>query len=112
MVLSTEVQAAELIATRLIYSATPKEREKFYLELDDHYQSQNLYECLNKLWNTSVQEWSEQQEEEFNKCDLQHILGMLAAEKKTCREKKYAWSPKYSHAVANKIFWKIALTLK
>jgi hypothetical protein len=37
---------------------------------------------------------------------------MLAAERKTCKEKQFAWSPKYSSAVENKNFWKTILMLK
>jgi hypothetical protein len=49
---------------------------------------------------------------EYNKCDEQHIIGMLAAEKKTCKIKLTAWSPKFSRAVEDKAFWKIALSLR
>jgi hypothetical protein len=111
-ILSTSIQAAESLATRLIMSATPREREKFLVELDSHYEAQNLYERLHRLWDTPTDEWDETKEEEFNKCDDQHILGMISAEKKTCKIKTHAWSPRYCNAVENKNFWKIMLTMK
>jgi hypothetical protein len=49
---------------------------------------------------------------EYDKCDEQHIIGMLAAEKKTCKIKLTAWSPKFSKAVEDEAFWKIALSLR
>jgi hypothetical protein len=62
---------------------------------------------------TSEDDWNKKDEVEFNKwCDWQHIQGMLSAEKKTCKVKQHAWSPKYSNAVENKIFWKTLLTMK
>jgi hypothetical protein len=72
--------------------------------------AQNLYGRLSKLWEK--QEWISEDEIEFNKCDWQHIQGMLADEKKTCEIKTHAWSPKYSNAVKRRNFWKIILTLK
>jgi hypothetical protein len=108
--LKTEVHAIESTASRLIHSASPKERIRFLQELDYHYAAQNLYERLTKLWGKT--EWNHEDEIEFNKCDWQHIQGMLAAEKKTCRVKTHAWSPKYSNAVEQRNFWKIILTLK
>jgi hypothetical protein len=110
--MSSQIHAAESMASRLIHSATPKEREQFLDELDQHYENQNLYERLHKLWTTPVSEWNVQQEEEYNNCDKQHIAGMLAAERKTCKVKKYAWSPTYSSAVEDKNFWKTILMLK
>jgi hypothetical protein len=73
-----------------MYSATPKERIKFLNKLQDHYKSQNLYDRLVQLWDTPQHEWTSEHETEFNKCDEQHILGMLAAEKNTCKVKQYA----------------------
>jgi hypothetical protein len=92
--------------------ATPKEREKFITELDKHYTAQNLYERLQRLWNVPSSDWDKHHEVEFNTCDSQHIMGMLAAERKTCKQKTTAWSPAYSMAIENKAFWKIALSLR
>jgi hypothetical protein len=111
-ILQTEIHAIESIASRMIQSATPKERVKFLHELNSHYIAQNLYERLTKLWSKLADEWTQEEETEFNKCDWQHIQGMLAAEKKTCKVKTHAWSPKYSNAVERKNYWKIILTLK
>jgi hypothetical protein len=102
----------ETNAARLLQSASPRERQKFLQELDNHYVAQNLYDRLAMLWSKSEDEWNQEAENEFNKCDLQHIQGMLAAERKTCRIKRYAWSPKYGNAVERRNFWKIILTLK
>jgi hypothetical protein len=74
---------------------------------------QHLYDRLSELWSKAATgEWSIEDEEEYNKCDVQHIIGMLAAEKKTCKMKLHPWSPKFSKAVETKNFWKILLTLK
>jgi hypothetical protein len=89
-ILSTTVHPLESTASRSIISATPREREKFLIELDIHYQAQNLYERLQKLWERTT-EWQTEHIEEYNKCDQQHIIGMLAAEKKTCKVKTTAW---------------------
>jgi hypothetical protein len=76
-------------STRLLTSATPKEREKFIIELDVHYESQNLYERLQRLWNVNPPEWDDTHTYEFNKCDEQHIIGMISAEKKSARSKRF-----------------------
>jgi hypothetical protein len=85
---------------------------KFIDELHKHYEAQNLFERLDRLWNTPTQEWTEMHELEYNSCDEQHIIGMISAERKTCKEKRFAWSPKFSKAVENKAFWKIILSLR
>jgi hypothetical protein len=81
-ILTTEVHPIELAATQLLISATLKERVKFIEELDIHYESHNLYERLQHLWDANSADWTEDHIEEYNKCDNQHIRGMLAAEKK------------------------------
>jgi hypothetical protein len=111
-ILATEVHPSESCPTRGLIAVTPKEREKFMEELDLHYQSQNLYQRLQDLWATPHDEWNSSHETEYDKCDEQHIIGMLASEKKTCRTKLHAWPPKYSKAVKDKAFWKIALSLR
>jgi hypothetical protein len=112
-VLSMTIHPSESSATRRLMSATPNERVKFIIELDIHYLSQNLYNRIQKLLETPHREWSDQHTNEFNKCDEQHIMGMLAAEKKTCKIKLSKWSPKFSKAaVEDKAFWKIALSLR
>jgi hypothetical protein len=37
---------------------------------------------------------------------------MIATEKKTCKEKRFAWSPAFSKAIEENTFWKIILSLK
>lgn len=81
-------------------------------ELDAHYVAQNLYERLQQLWNISSEEWSADHQTQYDKCDDQHIAGMLAAEAKTCKKKLFDWSPTFSRAVENKAFWKIVLSLR
>jgi hypothetical protein len=111
-ILSTEIHPLESISMRLINAATPKEQVKFLQELHEHYESQNLYSRLEKLWSIPAQEWTDADETEYNKCDRQHIDGMLAPERKTCKIKQFTWSPKYSKAVEEKSFWKIALSIR
>jgi hypothetical protein len=111
-ILATEIHPIESHANRLIVSATPKERENFLRDLDAHYQAQNLYDRLNKLWEVPIKEWDEECQQEYNACDEQHIIGMLAAERKTCKEKRFSWSPTFSKAVETKAFWKIILSLR
>jgi hypothetical protein len=101
-VLSTQVQTVESMTSRLISSATPRERETFLQTVHKHYKAQNLYQRLAKLNAISTDQWNEYHQEEYNKCDEQHILGMLAAEKKTCKVKTTAWSPTYSKVVESK----------
>jgi hypothetical protein len=60
-------------ASQLIHTATPKERIKFLHELDNHYVAQNLYNRLATLWNKPTDEWTQEDEIEFNKCNRQHI---------------------------------------
>jgi hypothetical protein len=84
-----EIHPLESSATRLLTSATPKEREKFIIELDVHYESQNLYERLQRLWNVNPPEWDETNTSEFNKCDEQHIIGMISAEKKNVQDQNH-----------------------
>jgi hypothetical protein len=49
---------------------------------------------------------------EYEKCDTQHINGMLAAEIQISKVKRQAWSPRFGAAISKKAFWKIALSLK
>jgi hypothetical protein len=55
--LSTEIHPLESSLTRLLISATPKERKKFIIELDLHYESQNLYNRMQRLWNVNPPDW-------------------------------------------------------
>jgi hypothetical protein len=84
----------------------------FITALDEYCGAQNLYHRLSMLTEINPEQWNETYQDEYNKCDEQHIIGMLAAEKKTCKVKTTAWSPTYSKAVESKAFWKIALSLK
>jgi hypothetical protein len=83
----------------------------FLNELHQHYESQNLYNCLQSLWQTSKDEWTDDHQIEYDRCDEQHIKGMLAAKKKTCKKKLYDWSLACSKAIEIKAFWKIVLSL-
>jgi hypothetical protein len=111
-ILQSKMSPAESIAQRLLISATPNERKTFLHELHMHYESQNLYNRLQALWQTSTADWTSDLQTEYDRCDDQHIKGMLAAEKKTCKKKLYDWSPAFSKAVEVKAFWKIILSLR
>jgi hypothetical protein len=111
-ILATEIHPIKSAATWLIILAMPREREKFLQELDLHYISHNLNERLSTLWSIPPEQWSDENEKEYNACDEQHIIGMIAAEKKTYKEKRFAWSPAFSKAIEEKAFWKIVLLLK
>jgi hypothetical protein len=111
-ILQSKMSPAESNAQRLLISATPNERKMFLNELHTHYESQNLYTRLQSLWQTSKTDWTSDHQLEYDRCDDQHIKGMLAAEKRTCKNKLYDWSPAFSKAVELKAFWKIALSLR
>jgi hypothetical protein len=81
-ILATEVHPSKTVASRGLIVATPKEQERCMVELDLHYQSQNLYKRLQDLWAIPHDDWNESHEMEYNKCDEQHIISMLAAERK------------------------------
>jgi hypothetical protein len=49
-------------------------------------------------------------QDKFNACDLQHIIGLVAAEKKVCRPKKFPWSPSFRDAANLKTIWSILLS--
>jgi hypothetical protein len=103
---------AESNAQRLLISATPIEREKFLDELHRHYESQKLYDRLQELWQIAKEDWTSEHQNEYDRCDDQHIKGMLSAERKTCKKKLFDWSPTFSKAVETKAFWKIVLSLR
>jgi hypothetical protein len=69
-----------------------------------------LFERLKVLRESK--EWNDEQQREYEKCDEQHIIGMITAEKKTKKIRTMAWSPTFGAAISKKAFWKIALTLK
>jgi exonuclease III len=109
-ILSTSVSASESIYARKLQNATPKEREKFIDETHKHYECHNLIDRLQKLH--AISEWTQEHLQEYERCDAQHIQGMLSAEKKTRKIRTTPWSPKFGAAVSRKSFWKIALSLK
>jgi hypothetical protein len=49
-------------------------------------------ETLDQL---EINEWQPEHQDEYNDCDAQHIVGLLAAEHKACRPKPYPWSPTF-----------------
>jgi hypothetical protein len=65
---------------------------------------------LQKLHETL--EWTQEHLQKYERCNEQHIQGMLSAEKKTRKIRTTPWSPKFGAAVSWKSFWKIALSLK
>jgi hypothetical protein len=82
-------------AARLISKSTPRERLQAIHLVDDHYQAQNLYKRMETLDQLNTNEWQPEHQDEYNDCDAQHIVGLLAAEHKACRPKPYPWSPTF-----------------
>jgi hypothetical protein len=74
-------------------------------------ESQNIYNRLKSLSNNS-KPWSEEEREQYEKCDKTIIESMLTAEQQTRHLVVTPWSPCFGEAVAFKSFWKIALSLK
>jgi hypothetical protein len=109
-ILNSSVSAGESIYARKLRNATPKEREKFIKETHSHYENQKLFNRLQAL--TEITDWQNEHIQEYERCDEQHIIGMLSAEKKTRKIKTTPWSPTFGAAVSRKAFWKIALSLK
>jgi hypothetical protein len=109
-ILQTTVSASESTYARKLQNAAPKERQRFLEETFNHYSKQNLFERFQKLKETV--KWQREHFDEYERCDEQHIAGMLAAKKKTKKIKTTPWSPIFGAAVARKAFWKIGLTLK
>jgi hypothetical protein len=67
---------------------------------------------MKKLREKKNHQWGKAEIEEYEKCDKQHINGMLSAEKQLSKMKSQAWSPKFRAAISKKAFWKIALSLR
>jgi hypothetical protein len=80
--------AIESRHARKIQNATPKERKKFLEVVHSHYQQQNLYERLQNLRELEPKDWNQEMLQEYERCDKQHINGMLAAEQKTSKVKR------------------------
>jgi hypothetical protein len=111
-ILNTKISSIESIHGRKLQNATPKERLNFIETVYQHYQQQNIFDQLQKLQALEPKDWNQDAINEFEKCDKQHINGMLAAEKQGAKMKKQAWSPKLGAAISKKAFWKIAYSLK
>jgi hypothetical protein len=99
-------------SARKLQNATPKERQLFLEAVFQHYQQQNLSERLQKIRDETNKEWTTELYEEYERCDFQHINGMLAAEKQISKTKNKPWSPIFGAAISKKAFWKIALSLR
>jgi hypothetical protein len=111
-ILKARVTAVESRHARKLQNATPKERALFLEAVNSHYEQQNLYERMQKLREEASHQWTQEMIDEYEKCDKQHIAGMLAAEKKLSKVRRQAWSPKFGAAISKKAFWKIALSLR
>jgi hypothetical protein len=111
-ILNSKVSAVESRMARKLQNATPKERAIFLEAVHRHYAQQNLFDRMRKLREIEPDKWTKNEMEEFEKCDRQHINGMLAAEKQASKVKNVAWSPKFGAAISKKAFWKIALSLR
>jgi hypothetical protein len=111
-ILNANVSVVESRHARKLNNATPKDRLKFLGKVFAHYQQQNIFVRLQKLRLIDPEDWSLEMQREFEKCDEQHINGMLAAEKQIAKRNRQAWSPRFGAAISKKAFWKIALSLK
>jgi hypothetical protein len=111
-ILNTSISSIESLHARRLQNATPKERLGFIEAVHKHYQQQNLFDRMQKLREIDPTEWSMDMLAEYERCDTQHINGMLSAEKQISKVKRQAWSPKFGAAISKKAFWKIALSLK
>jgi hypothetical protein len=109
-ILQADVSASDSLYARKLRNATPKERQIFLEETFRHYSNQNLFERFQKL--KEIIDWQREHFDEYERCDEQHIAGMLAAEKKTKKTNTTPWSPIFGAAVARKAFWKIGMSLK
>jgi hypothetical protein len=112
LLLKSTVSSMESRTARKLQQATPRERHIFLEELNKHYETQNLYQRLQDLTEIPAHEWTQSHQLEYEKCDKQHIDGMLAAEKRTKRTPNNPWSPTFGKAISTKAFWKIAYSLK
>lgn len=108
----SSVQALEHPSSRLIRNATPKERNEFLMHLHEHYNAHNLYQCFEKLSQIEAGQWTPEDQHEYEKCDDQHIKGMLSAEKKTAKLKHFDWSPKFQQATSHRAFWHIFMSIR
>jgi protein tyrosine phosphatase len=102
----------ESIHGRKLQNATPKQRLKFIKMVYQHYQQQNIFEWLQNLRTLDPKDWNQDAINEFEKCDRQHINGMLAAEKQIAKMKNQAWSPKLGAAISKKSFLENRLLIK
>jgi exonuclease III len=93
--LSDNVTSLDTQATRMISKSTPRERLQLIHIVDEHYQAQNIYARLNTLDQLTEDKWHSALQEEYNACDKQYIIGLLAAERKACRPKNFPWSPAF-----------------
>jgi ribonuclease HI len=109
-ILSDKILSLDSQATRFISKATPNERMKLLSIVDEHYMAHSIYERLNKLMQTPEDEWTPEHRNEFEKCDRQHIIGLIAAERKVCKPKLFPWSPAFKEAANLKAIWKILLS--
>jgi hypothetical protein len=111
-ILNATVSSIESRHARKLQNATPKERQMFIEYVHQHYEQQNLYDRMQKLRELEPNKWTNETIKEYEKCDQQHINGMLAAEQQIAKANHQAWSPKFGAAISKKAFWKIALSLK
>jgi hypothetical protein len=111
-ILSTQVQAIDMITARKLQRAMPKEREIFIQETHRYLENNNIYQRLRQLQEGEKDGWSESDIQEYETCDQHLIHGMLTAEKRTRKLHVTSWSPTFGAAVSKKSFWKIALSLK
>jgi hypothetical protein len=108
--MSDQITNLDSHATRLISKSTPCERSKLLDLVDEHYNAHNIYDRLNRLTSVPLESWQQEHYNKYEACDKQHIIGLVAAEKKACRPKPFPWSPSYREAANLKSAWKVLLS--
>jgi hypothetical protein len=109
-ILNDTVSAIDSPSARLLNSKVVQDRKKFIAEYEQHLQAHNIYERIHKLSMMTTEELVTQQDE-LNLIDQTRAEGMIAAEKKACQRRPFAWSPKLKKCILLAFLWKQALSM-
>lgn len=109
-ILNDTVSAIDNPNARLLNSKIVQDRKKFIAAYDQHLQAHNIYERIQKLSSMSTDELKTQQDE-INLIDQTRAEGMMAAEKKSCKLRQFAWSPKLKKSILLVFLWKQTLSM-
>jgi hypothetical protein len=109
-ILNDTVSAIDSPSARLLNSKVVQDRKKFIAAYEQHLQSNNIYERIHKLSMMTPEELATQQDE-LNLIDQTRAEGMIAAEKKACQRRPYAWSPKLKKSILLTFLWKQILSM-